>query len=64
MADQQASLYGCGCWSKGDIKISLGTGTFVDMNTENNPHASMNGLFLGSQENMSFRIVPPGWMES
>lgn len=44
LADQQAALYGCGCWNKGDTKISLGTGTFVGMNTGGSPHASMNGL--------------------
>lgn len=43
MADQQASLFGCGCWNKGDIKISLGTGSFVNMNTGDRPHASMSG---------------------
>ncbi|CAI4233320.1 unnamed protein product [Auanema sp. JU1783] len=45
LADQQSALYGSGGWDLHDVKISLGTGTFVDMNTGNKPHASMNGLY-------------------
>ncbi|WKY15450.1 hypothetical protein Q1695_000715 [Nippostrongylus brasiliensis] len=45
LADQQSALYGTGGWRKGDIKISLGTGTFVDLNTGDTIHASMNGLY-------------------
>uniref|UniRef100_A0A1I7XUX8 J domain-containing protein n=1 Tax=Heterorhabditis bacteriophora TaxID=37862 RepID=A0A1I7XUX8_HETBA len=45
LADQQSALFGSGCWEKLDVKISLGTGTFVDLNTGDTPHASMNGLY-------------------
>ncbi|KAK5982265.1 Glycerol kinase 5 [Trichostrongylus colubriformis] len=45
IADQQSALYGTGGWRPGDIKISLGTGTFVDLNTGSAVHASMNGLY-------------------
>ncbi|KJH45682.1 putative glycerol kinase [Dictyocaulus viviparus] len=45
LADQQSALYGCGGWKRGDMKISLGTGTFVDMNTGSTIHSSMTGLY-------------------
>ncbi|CAJ0577447.1 unnamed protein product, partial [Mesorhabditis spiculigera] len=45
LADQQAALYGVGGTRPGDVKISLGTGTFVDLNTGNTPHASMTGTY-------------------
>ncbi|EPB70784.1 hypothetical protein ANCCEY_10107 [Ancylostoma ceylanicum] len=45
LADQQSALYGSGGWRRGDVKISLGTGTFVDLNTGSSIHASMNGLY-------------------
>ncbi|PAV66886.1 hypothetical protein WR25_00380 isoform B [Diploscapter pachys] len=45
LADQQAAHFGAGCWEKGDIKISLGTGTFVSVNTKDKAHASMQGLY-------------------
>ncbi|CAJ0610275.1 unnamed protein product [Cylicocyclus nassatus] len=45
IADQQSALFGSGGWRRGDIKISLGTGTFVDLNTGKTIHASMNGLY-------------------
>ncbi|VDM62891.1 unnamed protein product [Angiostrongylus costaricensis] len=45
LADQQSALYGSGGWRRGDVKISLGTGTFVDMNTGSTIHASMTGLY-------------------
>ncbi|KAJ1354758.1 hypothetical protein KIN20_011778 [Parelaphostrongylus tenuis] len=45
LADQQSALYGSGGWRRGDVKISLGTGTFVDMNTGSTVHASMTGLY-------------------
>ena len=33
VADQPASLFAQGCWEKGDAKITLGTGGFVQVNT-------------------------------
>jgi len=33
VADQPASLFAQGCWDKGDAKITLGTGGFVQVNT-------------------------------
>lgn len=45
IADQQAAVLGAGCLTRGSVKISLGTGTFLDLNTGSLPHASMNGLY-------------------
>ncbi|KAK2576501.1 hypothetical protein KPH14_005824 [Odynerus spinipes] len=45
MADQAASLFGAGCFQPGDMKITMGTGTFVDVNTGTEPHASVTGLY-------------------
>lgn len=46
MADQSASLFGSGCFNPGDLKITMGTGTFVNVNTGRTPHASVAGKFL------------------
>ena len=42
--DQQASLFGQGCFKVGDIKNTYGTGCFMLMNTGNKPVLSNNGL--------------------
>ncbi|KAK0177977.1 hypothetical protein PV328_001970 [Microctonus aethiopoides] len=45
MADQAASLFGSGCFQVGDVKVTMGTGTFLDINTGTQPHASATGLY-------------------
>ncbi|XP_041918779.1 putative glycerol kinase 5 [Alosa sapidissima] len=45
MADQQAAMFGECCFNKGDVKITMGTGTFMDINTGNEPHTSFTGLY-------------------
>ncbi|KAK0404746.1 hypothetical protein QR680_017607 [Steinernema hermaphroditum] len=45
LGDQQAALFGSGCRRKGDVKISLGTGSFLDVVTGDKPHASMSGIY-------------------
>lgn len=45
MTDQAASLFGSGCLKPGDLKITMGTGTFVNVNTGREPHASITGLY-------------------
>ncbi|KAL8595594.1 hypothetical protein ACOMHN_025631 [Nucella lapillus] len=45
VADQQSAMFGQCCFGVGDIKCTLGTGTFVDINTGSKPHASMTGLY-------------------
>jgi len=42
--DQQAALFGQGCFGKGTAKNTYGTGCFMLMNTGENPQFSNNGL--------------------
>lgn len=42
--DQQAALFGQGCFEAGDVKNTYGTGCFLLMNTGENPVKSKNGL--------------------
>ena len=42
--DQQAALYGQGCWEKGAGKCTYGTGAFLLFNTGNERVASRHGL--------------------
>ncbi|XP_054278274.1 putative glycerol kinase 5 [Macrosteles quadrilineatus] len=45
LGDQSASLFGSCCFKEGDTKVTLGTGTFLDVNTGRKPHASISGLY-------------------
>nr|XP_057923497.1 putative glycerol kinase 5 [Doryrhamphus excisus] len=45
MADQQAAMFGECCYNVGDVKITMGTGTFMDVNTGRKPHTSLAGLY-------------------
>ena len=45
IADQGASAFGTGCFDKGDMKVTLGTGTFLNMNTKEVPHCLFKGLW-------------------
>lgn len=42
--DQQAALFGHGCYEKGEVKNTYGTGCFLLMNTGDTPITSDNGL--------------------
>ncbi len=42
--DQQAALFGQGCFKEGDAKNTYGTGCFLLMNTGEKPRISKNGL--------------------
>lgn len=42
--DQQAALFGHGCFDTGIVKNTYGTGSFLLMNTKDNPIISNNGL--------------------
>jgi glycerol kinase len=44
-ADQQASMFGQCCFNKGEMKVTNGTGSFVDLNTGESPHASKRKLY-------------------
>ena len=45
MGDQPASLFGNCCFKKGTAKCTLGTGTFLDINTASKCHASICGFY-------------------
>ncbi|KAG8198401.1 hypothetical protein JTE90_021643 [Oedothorax gibbosus] len=45
VGDQQASLFGSGCLSKNDVNCTMGTGTFLNMNTGLSPKTSTNGVY-------------------
>jgi glycerol kinase len=42
--DQQAALFGQGCWAPGTVKNTYGTGCFIIMNTGEHAIESQNGL--------------------
>lgn len=43
MADQQAAMFGECLFDTGDVKITMGTGTFMNINTGSKPHTSLAG---------------------
>jgi len=45
VGDQMSSLFGHCCFKKGDVKISQGSGSFVDVNMGYKPGLSRRGLF-------------------
>ncbi|KAG7301559.1 hypothetical protein JYU34_014527 [Plutella xylostella] len=45
MADQTASIWGSCCFNEGDVKLTMGTGTFFNINTGTSPHCSVAGLY-------------------
>ncbi|XP_061492900.1 putative glycerol kinase 5 isoform X2 [Rhineura floridana] len=45
VADQQAAMFGECCFDIGDVKVTMGTGSFWDINTGSKVHASRKGLY-------------------
>uniref|UniRef100_A0A8D1KZ41 Carbohydrate kinase FGGY N-terminal domain-containing protein n=1 Tax=Sus scrofa TaxID=9823 RepID=A0A8D1KZ41_PIG len=45
VADQQSAMFGECCFQTGDVKLTMGSGTFLDINTGNNPHQSVGGFY-------------------
>ncbi|XP_061384093.1 putative glycerol kinase 5 isoform X1 [Danaus plexippus] len=45
IADQTASMWGSCCFSPGDVKLTMGTGTFLNIHTGASPHTSLTGLY-------------------
>ncbi|XP_028403116.1 putative glycerol kinase 5 [Dendronephthya gigantea] len=45
VADQQASVFGQCCFNVGDINLTMGTGSFMNINTGQYAHASVAGLY-------------------
>lgn len=56
MADQQAAMFGECCFNVGDVKITMGTGTFMDINTGSKPHTSVAGTATRSQVSCGFEF--------
>ena len=58
--DQQAALFGLGCFNKGDAKNTYGTGCFLLMNTGKEIIKSKNGLvstiICGFDENVDYAL--------
>jgi len=44
VADQQAALFGEACFERGSVKCTNGTGTFIDINTGDEPMASIHRM--------------------
>ncbi|XP_029726294.2 putative glycerol kinase 5 [Aedes albopictus] len=45
ISDQSASLWGNCCFDKGEVKITMGTGSFLNVNTGTTCLASVHGLY-------------------
>ncbi|GFT92162.1 putative glycerol kinase 5 [Nephila pilipes] len=45
MGDQQASIFGAGSFKKNDINCTMGTGTFLHVNTGYEPAPSRSGIY-------------------
>uniref|UniRef100_A0A183BJ21 glycerol kinase n=1 Tax=Globodera pallida TaxID=36090 RepID=A0A183BJ21_GLOPA len=45
LGDSQAAAFGAGCIRRGDLKISLGTGTLLDYVSGPDIHSSMKGMY-------------------
>ncbi|XP_016069596.1 PREDICTED: putative glycerol kinase 5 isoform X5 [Miniopterus natalensis] len=50
VADQQAAMFGECCFQTGDVKLTMGTGTFLDINTGNSPQQNIGELFTDAAE--------------
>ncbi|XP_004603263.2 putative glycerol kinase 5 [Sorex araneus] len=45
VADQQSAMFGECCFQTGDVKLTMGTGTFLDINTGSDPQQSVGGFY-------------------
>ncbi|XP_065092993.1 putative glycerol kinase 5 [Ochlerotatus camptorhynchus] len=45
ISDQSASLWGTCCFEKGEVKVTMGTGAFLNVNTGSTCLASVHGLY-------------------
>ncbi|CAH1164108.1 unnamed protein product [Phaedon cochleariae] len=45
MADQSSSMFGSWSFNKNDVKITIGTGAFLDINTSDKIHPSLNNIY-------------------
>lgn len=45
MADQQSSVIGSCSFLEDDLKLTMGTGAFLNVNTATTIHPSLNGMY-------------------
>lgn len=45
VSDQSASMWGQCCFNRGEVKVTLGTGSFLNVNCGSTCHASCHGLY-------------------
>nr|XP_055151158.1 putative glycerol kinase 5 isoform X2 [Symphalangus syndactylus] len=45
VADQQSAMFGECCFQTGDVKLTMGTGTFLDINTGNSLQQTIGGFY-------------------
>lgn len=45
VSDQGASLFGSFCFQPGQVRLSMGTGSFLSLNTGSQVYASISGAF-------------------
>lgn len=45
ISDQTAAMWGSQCFERGDVKITLGTGAFLNLITGSTCHASVMGMY-------------------
>ena len=55
MADQSASFYGSCCFFPGDVKLTLGTGAFLDINVGSAPIVSKKGTEIMERRSTKYR---------
>ncbi|RZC37760.1 glycerol kinase 5, partial [Asbolus verrucosus] len=55
MADQSSSMIASSCFACDDIKVTLGTGAFLDVNTADKIHTSVTGIYPVIGETDSFQ---------
>ena len=45
ISDQTSATFAQMCWEPGDVKCTIGTGMFININTGRKPHASVTGFY-------------------
>jgi len=43
LADQSAAMFGACCFNEGDVKLTMGTGSFLNINTGKTPMGTTLG---------------------
>jgi hypothetical protein len=61
VGDQQSAMFGECCFQRGDVKLTMGTGTFLDINTGNDPQHTVGGewseeVWLAGEQRAHFHV--------